>query len=218
MITKKTAPEKDATTEEKIKIAARIVFHKKGYAATRTRDIAEEADVNLALLNYYFRSKEKLFNIIMAETLELFFESLASVLNDQNSSLYEKIEILSDKYMNLLIAQPDIPGFILNETQNNAKGLVHHMHLKEIIMNSHLLTQIKEITGAVTFPENFIVQNIMNIIGLIVFPFIGKPLLHEIFDLDDARFQTIIEERKRMIPLWIKSMIFTSIEQLNKQN
>jgi AcrR family transcriptional regulator len=52
---------KDSSTEDKIKNAAKIVFHKKGYAAARTRDIAEEAGINLALLNYYFRSKEKLF-------------------------------------------------------------------------------------------------------------------------------------------------------------
>ena len=53
------------STEEKFKEAARIVFTKKGYAATKTRDIAEQAGLNLALLNYYFRSKEKLFEIIV---------------------------------------------------------------------------------------------------------------------------------------------------------
>jgi AcrR family transcriptional regulator len=51
----------EPTTEEQIKEAARRVFTRKGYAATRTRDIAEESGHNLALLNYYFRSKEKLF-------------------------------------------------------------------------------------------------------------------------------------------------------------
>ena len=55
---------KDISTEEKIKEAARKIFHKKGYAGTRTRDIAEEAGINLALLNYYYRSKEKLFELI----------------------------------------------------------------------------------------------------------------------------------------------------------
>ncbi|HOA37485.1 MAG TPA: TetR family transcriptional regulator, partial [Flavihumibacter sp.] len=53
------------STEEKIKAAARTVLYKKGFAATRTRDIAEEAGMNLALINYYFRSKKKLFEIIM---------------------------------------------------------------------------------------------------------------------------------------------------------
>ena len=61
-----SAKELDITTEEKIKQAAKAVFQKKGFAATRTRDIAEEADINLALLNYYFRSKEKLYGRIIA--------------------------------------------------------------------------------------------------------------------------------------------------------
>ena len=52
---KKKIEEVDLSTEEKIKEAAQKVFIKKGYAATRTRDIADEAGINLALLNYYFR-------------------------------------------------------------------------------------------------------------------------------------------------------------------
>ena len=48
--------ENNLSTEEKLKEAARIVFTKKGYAATKTRDIAEEAGLNLALFHYYFRS------------------------------------------------------------------------------------------------------------------------------------------------------------------
>lgn len=214
MKTTNIVPELDNTTEEKIKNAARTVFHKNGYAATRTRDIAEEAGVNLALLNYYFRSKEKLFDIIMAETLEIFFESLASVFNDQNSTLEEKIDLLVEKYLELLKTQPEIPGFILSEIQKNAKGLVHHMHLRDIVIKSYLFKQIRERMGDSVFSENFMIQNMMNIIGLIVFPFIGRPMLNEIFELDDARFQALIDERKKMIPLWFKAMI--NIESPNE--
>ena len=70
---KKEKLKTDLSTEEKIKAAARKVFTQKGYSATRTRDIAEEAGLNLALLNYYFRSKEKLFELIMAEKMQQFF-------------------------------------------------------------------------------------------------------------------------------------------------
>ncbi|MDN3670454.1 helix-turn-helix domain-containing protein [Echinicola jeungdonensis] len=59
--------ENDDSTEGKIKTAARKVFQQKGFAAARTRDIAEEPGINLALLNYYFRSKGKLFDLIMME-------------------------------------------------------------------------------------------------------------------------------------------------------
>ena len=57
--------EKEISTEEKILEAASKVFTEKGFAGTRTRDIAEHAGINLALLNYYFRSKEKLFEQVM---------------------------------------------------------------------------------------------------------------------------------------------------------
>ena len=46
-----------SNTEIKIKDAAKSLFLKKGYSATTTRDIARESDINLAMLNYYFRSK-----------------------------------------------------------------------------------------------------------------------------------------------------------------
>lgn len=84
----------DTTTEEKIKIAARTVFHKKGFAATRTRDIAEEAGINLALLNYYFRSKEKLFNIIMLETVFGFMQNMVMMLNDEKTTLEKRWSLL----------------------------------------------------------------------------------------------------------------------------
>src|ERR1700733_13708884 len=90
----KEAIEKNASTEEKIKAAARKVFTQKGYAATRTRDIAEESGLNLALINYYFRSKEKLFDIIMVENMQLFVHSVIDLLNDTKTTLQEKIKVL----------------------------------------------------------------------------------------------------------------------------
>src|SRR5688572_8380530 len=88
----------DQSSEQKIKTAADTVFTKKGYAATRTRDIAEEAGINLALLNYYFRSKEKLFELIMMEKLTSFFGTIVPVLNDAGLSLEQKIVSVSKRY------------------------------------------------------------------------------------------------------------------------
>jgi AcrR family transcriptional regulator len=86
----------DLSTEEKIKEAAGIVFTKKGYGNARTRDIAEEAGINLALLNYYFRSKEKLFNIVMAERIDKLFGVLVPILNDESTTLEEKLEKITE--------------------------------------------------------------------------------------------------------------------------
>jgi AcrR family transcriptional regulator len=105
---KKVKPAPDLSTEEKIKEAAKKVFTQKGYFATRTRDIAEEAGLNLALLNYYFRSKEKLFEIVMLEKVQKFFGVLLPVLNNPATTLEEKIESIPDKYIDLILENPDL--------------------------------------------------------------------------------------------------------------
>ena len=106
---------KDSSTEEKIKEAARKVFTQKGYAATRTRDIAEASGVNLALLNYYFKSKENLFDIIMLENIREFSHSVLAILNNKETSFYQKIELLAAHYIDKLIQNPEIPIFLLAE-------------------------------------------------------------------------------------------------------
>src|SRR5437762_12822796 len=94
---------KDYSTEEKIKRAARLVFTRKGYAATRTRDIAEAAGINLALLNYYFRSKEKLFELVMMEKVQKLFSVIVPVINDSTTTLENKIELLVNNYFEMLL-------------------------------------------------------------------------------------------------------------------
>src|SRR6188768_3829160 len=129
-------PESDHSTEEKIKHAAREVFHQKGYAGTRTRDIAEAAGINLALLNYYFRSKEKLFDIIMTETLQNFLQTIRLTFNDPSTSLNEKLELLADRYIDLHIREPEIPLFIMSELRTNPKKILDTIHPRENLMQS----------------------------------------------------------------------------------
>ena len=106
-------------TEIKIKTAAKSLFLKKGYSATTTREIAKESDINLALLNYYFTSKWKLFEIIMFETLFDFLSKMVEVYNDEKTSLEEKIKLTCEKYIDMTIAEPLLPTFVLNELKNN---------------------------------------------------------------------------------------------------
>src|ERR1700739_4991345 len=101
--------------EEKIISAARKLFTEKGFDAVKTRDIAAEAGINLALLNYYFRSKEKLFEIVMIENFERFIEQLIPVLSDEGSSIDEIVTHATARYIEMLRKNPDLPFFIMNE-------------------------------------------------------------------------------------------------------
>jgi len=134
----------DLSTEEKIKNSARAVFHRKGFAAARTRDIAQEAGINLALLNYYFRSKEKLFNIVMLEAFQSFFSSISIVFNDANSTLDEKIRKFAADYIDLLFQEPEIPLFIMSEIRNNPDELLQKIDLKSVVFGSVFFNQYNE--------------------------------------------------------------------------
>ena len=203
----KTKPSVDASTEEKIKNAARSVFHKKGYAATRTRDIAEEAGINLALLNYYFRSKEKLFDIIMTETMQGFLTSIMEILNDEKTTFEKKIEIIVGNYIDLLIEQPDIPLFVLSELRANPEALVSRINNKKVLMKSIFIMQfqqqIKEGKIAAINPLHFI----MNMLGMVVFPFVGSPMLKSIGDLKQKDFDELMQQRKKLIPKWVNTIL-----------
>lgn len=206
VIMAKSKPVKDGSTEEKILEAARKVFMKKGYAATRTRDIAEEAGINLALLNYYFRSKEKLFDLVMLENLQQFMLGLKSLINNTDSSLEEKIEKLVSDYIDMLTSQPDLPIFILSELRANPEKLVANMGVKELLMKSHFMQQLKEATQPAGLHP---FQLLINILGLTIFPFVGKPILELVGELKPADFNALVQQRKKLIPAWIKLILET---------
>ena len=197
----------DTSTEERIKQAARKVFHQKGYAATRTRDIAEEANINHAMLNYYFRSKEKLFEIVMMETMAQFFKGVGIILNDENTSLEEKIERVVANYIDLLLEEPELPTFILNEVRPNPQFFVEQTPIKEALTQSVFARQYAQavIQGIVTEPN--LMHTILNVIGLVIFPFVAKPMLSAITNLPEEQYKALMIQRKTLIPQWIKTIL-----------
>ena len=199
---------KDISTEERIKAAARKVFHQKGFAGTRTRDIAEEAGVNHAMLNYYFRSKEKLFEMVMMETMAQFFKGVNLMLNDESTSLDEKIDLIVSNYVDLLLKEPELPTFILNEVRPNPQAFVEQNPIKEALTHSVLTRQYAEAVARGEITEPNLMQAILNVIGLVIFPFIAKPILTSIINIPEEQYKALMLQRKTLIPQWIKGMLY----------
>lgn len=191
---------KDTSTEEKIIEAARKVFMQKGYAATRTRDIAEEAGINLALLNYYFRTKEKLFEQIMSEKFRQLFSVIFPIINNDALTLDEKIETLVENYITLLIENPDLPLFVLSEIRVNPERFKIKLQVPDVLRNSSLVRQMRE-----KRPDVEPVHFITSLLGMTLFPFVAKPVLFS----DHPGFNSLMEERKTLIAKWAKAMIET---------
>jgi len=199
---------KDISTEEKIKHAARVIFTRKGYAAARTRDIAAEAGINLALLNYYFRSKEKLFELVMMENFEQFIKGIRTLLNEEETSLETKIENLVASYIELLTRQPDIPLFVLHEIRANPKILVRRIGVKDLFEKSVFMKQFRSAVRQKKLPAIHPVHVLMNLMGLTIFPFVAAPLLLHAVIGDQKEFLALMAQRKKLIPMWMKAMMY----------
>lgn len=198
---------KEQSTEEKIKAAARKIFTRKGYAATRTRDIAEEAGLNLALLNYYFRSKEKLFDIVMLENFRQFLSGVRTLLNDANTSLDQKIEGIVDFYINQLTLNPDLPMFVLNELRSGSAILTSNGFSKDLLLRSQFIRQLAEEMKTQNIQDLNPLHIVINIFSMTIFPFIAAPLITQVGDLSEQDFFRLMQERKKWIPKWIKTML-----------
>jgi AcrR family transcriptional regulator len=195
-------------TEEKIKEAAKIVFQEKGYAAARTRDIAERAGINLALLNYYFRSKEKLFEITMIQTTLDFSQTMLNVFNNPKSTLEQKIEFCVSKYIDQITKNPNIVNFMLYEVRNRPNEFIDKLHFKNLIINSVFLKQYEQAVKKGKIIEKDPINFFSNILALVIFPFIAMPILKNMSDISDSKFVKLMQQRKKLIPVWIKNMMF----------
>ncbi|WP_025763454.1 TetR/AcrR family transcriptional regulator [Dyadobacter tibetensis] len=195
------------STQEKIIAAAHKLFTQKGYAATKTREIAEEAGINLALLNYYFRSKEKLFDMIMADNMQQFVLGLAQITNDKATSYQEKFALLASSYTDLLLNQPEMPIFILSEIRNNPVGLFQRVRLDKIILSSNMFEQVKEAMKRGEIQQINPMHILMNLLGLTVFPFVASPMLKQFGGMNEGAYRDLMLERKKMIPLWVAALL-----------
>jgi AcrR family transcriptional regulator len=195
----------DVSTEEKIKQAARKLFTEKGFDAVKTRDIAAEAGINLALLNYYFRSKEKLFDIVMFENFHQFIQQLIPVLSDESLTLEEIMAKAAAGYIDMLRSNPDLPFFILNQMRSGTPVLSsmggEMGHARDGFLK-RIMNSMKDGKIAPVHMGHFM----MNFMGLVIFPFVAKPILQRVNGISDKEFDKLMEERKELIPVWIKAI------------
>lgn len=194
-------------TELIIKEAAKKIFQSKGYAATKTRDIAEEAGINLALLNYYFRSKKKLYDIIMLETMHAFSAAVTLIINDEETTIKEKIELFVEKYIDVISENTDIPFFIMNAIREDPEGFTSQFGVKMALQDSVLVRQFGEAVQKGEIPMINPLHFMMNLAGLVVFPFIATPMISAVSKIPKAQIIEIIQERKKLIPQWIEAML-----------
>lgn len=195
-----------SSTEQKIFEAAKDVFQNKGLEGARMQEIADKAEINKSMLHYYYRSKEKLFEKVYELSIIKLMPQVASLLN-KDMPLDVKLRKFSAKYIELIKANPDIPLFVIHEMNKNP-GRLKKFIAREIGKRVQpFLDQIKEERekgNTVNLPPE---QIFVNIMAMLVFPFLGRPVLQVVFDMDEEAFSHFIAVREAFIPDYLVSMV-----------
>ena len=190
-------------TEARILEAAHKVFLAKGFSAATVRDVAKEAKTNVASVNYYFRSKQKLFNEVMMNTIQQLLSVVIPIAINPNTTVDEKIDKIVDSYIEFLTRNPDLPTFIVSEFGKKNVELVSTFRVnKDVILQSALMKQFGNAAGN-TNP----LQLFMCLIGIVVFPFVMRPVLIQSGMIDEKAFLEMMKERKGLASLWMKSIL-----------
>jgi len=186
--------EKEIQTEEKIVEAAKKVFIEKGMEGARMQEIADEAGINKALLHYYFRTKEKLFHFIFSKLVGNIGTMLETIIMSDNS-LEDKIRSFAEGYTTLMIKNPFLPNFVINEMTRNPKTLLTRFSeaniepkrffepLQQDLDRRNIQMQAHEL--------------IVNLLSLVIFPIVARPIIEgKIFEGDSKRYKEFIISRK----------------------
>lgn len=186
-------------TEDHIKDTAKRIFFAKGQLNAKMHEIAKEAGVNKALLHYYFRSREKLFEVVLKEAMNESFIKMFTILSSE-LPFEEKIEEAVNHLVDKLSEYPFIESFIISEINKNPENglmvppVMDAKHftkkfLKEIqnYIDENSLSHIK--------PENFLV----NMMALCSYPSSTKPIIQNIFGYSEEQYKTFIKNRKRTL-------------------
>ena len=189
---------KTENTETEILIAAKEIFQQKGMAGARMQEIADKAKINKALLHYYYRSKQLLFEAVFKSAFSLLAPQLNKVLND-DSDLFEKIRKFTENYVSFVIKHPYLPNFVIQELNKNPEFVQKLRSEKNFPSIEKFKLQVSDAINQGIIKPIEAEQLFINIISLNIFPFIGEPLLMALLNVDKESYNKILENRNKQI-------------------
>lgn len=186
--------EKKDQTQELIKETTKNLFFVQGKFDATTQEIADEAGVNRTLINYYFRSRDNLVQIVFDEAHKVEKEKSEIVMRS-DLSFKDKITHFIDGSLSTSLQYPYLETYIVSQIN---RGNCHKKDVEEEDLKL-FLKDIKREMELGTIEEMEPIQFIFNMVSLLIFPSAVRPLFMENMMLDDKEFDRLIADRKEII-------------------
>lgn len=188
--------------KEKIIAAAEKIFVRDGFDGARMSAISKEAGVNKAMLHYYFSDKANLFEQIFKMKSSKFFPKISAYFLIEGK-VEEKMDYFIDHYMDLLLSNAKITPFVIC-TMNKYPSFIRAFP-KGFIEGVITYIQLESDAGKIKKLDAR--QFFMSVIGMCVFPFIGKPVIKHMMNIEETVFDTILQERKEEVKMYVRAIL-----------
>lgn len=189
----------NTNNEQTIIRAAHKIFKQKGFDNATVQEIADEAGTTKSMVNYYFRSKEKLFSAIFHQEFVNFISGIMGFIVS-DLPLASKIEKIVEMDIDRLVQMPELPVFIITEINRNPEIVfknIANIPIRKLL--KHLNTQIAEEVSKGHIKPIRAEQLLINIQSLTIFPLLAKPMLMRVFELSEKTFREMMENRKQEV-------------------
>jgi len=185
----------DQDTEQLIKDTAKRVFFAEGRFNATTQEIADAAGVNRTLINYYFRSRNNLFDIVFQDAQEQEHDMMEKIVFS-NISFREKISCHLDIFFEQSKKYPYLEIYMVTQ-MNQGNCYKDKEHMNVLLDKFYLEVALEMEKGNIhkMRPEQFV----LNFISLMSFPVSMRPLLQETMGFTQEGYDTLLEERKDVI-------------------
>ena len=193
--------EDDKSMEFQILEAAENLFLKQGYAKTSTGQIAKLAGCNQALVHYYYRTKDNLFEKVFEEKIGMIASNILST-GENISNIEERIAQLVSFHFNFLKQNPMLPQFVLNEISSNPdrlQSLVDRLKVHMIPVLTQLEAELEKEIEKGTIRPILATDLLITILSLNIMPFLIKPVLQRAFSIPDGNFEEMLEQRQKEV-------------------
>jgi len=186
--------------QKQIILSAERLFSEKGYEGTSVRDIADEAGVNLAMISYYFGSKEKLMEALFEQRTTNIKLKVESLLQDDQRTPLQKVEALADNFINRIIDKHGFFKIMLCEQLANKNTVIISLINDLKKRNTEEFGKIiKDGQQKGAFKKDIDVLLLMNtLIGSVTQTMITLNYYreyHQLTDISDNRFYDIVRQK-----------------------
>lgn len=189
---------KDNKTEELIKSCSRDLFFNKGKLNASTQEIADNAGVKRTLVNYYFGSKQKLFDLVFEELRFTFKTMLLSAVSG-TGSVYDKVSALIQHCSDFIKDYPYFNIFLINEINTVGVNKTERMKKYHFPELDTFFSEIEQEMEDGKIPKMNPLNFYINIFALLSYPIIMRPYYEQIFDVTKKEMNELYTSRKEVI-------------------